>query len=148
MWMTRQNKDPGPSLTIAIWRCRNPFSQWQCSFQKKLHPHWLKFLRQRHVAVIRLGLGHKQSAIISYLSFHCWSVKSKLISFLQQWSNKTGIFMMPQQLPMFPHILKVSSLFTGDRYNKIITCVLQRIVLNRIDQNDYWYDCIAKLKCN
>ena len=28
----------------AIWRCRNPFSQWQRSFQRKLRSHWLKFV--------------------------------------------------------------------------------------------------------
>ena len=48
---------PGPSLTTAIWHCHNPFSQWQCSFQRKLRCHWLKFLRQHHVTVIRQGPG-------------------------------------------------------------------------------------------
>ena len=33
---------PGPCITTAIWRCRNPFSQWQRSFQWKLCFHWLK----------------------------------------------------------------------------------------------------------
>ena len=47
------NVRPGPCLTTAIWRCRKPFSQWQPSFQRKLRSHWLKFLRQRHVAVVR-----------------------------------------------------------------------------------------------
>ena len=45
----------GPCVTTAIWRCRNPFSQWQRSFQRKLRSHWLKLLRQRHVAVVRQG---------------------------------------------------------------------------------------------
>ena len=45
----------GPCLTTVIWRCRNPFSQWQRSFQRKLRSHWLKFLRRRHVAVVRQG---------------------------------------------------------------------------------------------
>ena len=45
----------GPCHTTAIWRCRKPFSQWQRSFQRKLRSHWLKFLRQRHVAVLRQG---------------------------------------------------------------------------------------------
>ena len=48
---------PGPCLTTAIWRCRKPFSQWHRSFQRKLRSHWLKFLRQRHVAVVRQGPG-------------------------------------------------------------------------------------------
>ena len=46
---------PGPCLTTAIWRCRKNSSQWQRRFQWKLHFHWLKFLRQRHVAVVRQG---------------------------------------------------------------------------------------------
>ena len=37
-----------------IWRCI-PFSQWQCSFQRKLNSLWLKSLRQPHVAVARQG---------------------------------------------------------------------------------------------
>ena len=49
----------GPCLTTAIWRCRNPFSQWQRSFQRKLRSHWLKFLQQRHVAAVRQGPGHQ-----------------------------------------------------------------------------------------
>ena len=44
-----------PCLTTAIWRCRKNSSQWLRSFQWKLHSHWLKFLRQRHVAVVRQG---------------------------------------------------------------------------------------------
>ena len=48
---------PGPCLTTAIWRFRKNSSQWQCSFQRKLHSHWLKLLRQRHVAVVRQGPG-------------------------------------------------------------------------------------------
>ena len=47
----------GPCLTTAIWRCRKNSSQWQRSFQWKLHSHWLKFLWQRHVAVVRQGPG-------------------------------------------------------------------------------------------
>ena len=27
--------EPGPHIITAIWRCRKPFSQWQCSFQLK-----------------------------------------------------------------------------------------------------------------
>ena len=58
--MTSSNGDIfrviGPCLTKAIWRCRKPFTQWQRSFQRKLRSHWLKFLRQRHVAVVWQGL--------------------------------------------------------------------------------------------
>ena len=35
---------PGPCLTTAIWRCRKHFSQWQRSFQRKLHSHLDKIL--------------------------------------------------------------------------------------------------------
>ena len=53
----RRTEVPGPCLTTAIWRCRKNSSQWQRSFQWKLHSHWLKFLRQRHVAIVRQGPG-------------------------------------------------------------------------------------------
>ena len=45
----------GPCLTTAIWCCCKPFSQWHRSFHRKLGSHWLKFLRQCHVAVVRQG---------------------------------------------------------------------------------------------
>ena len=54
-------------LTTTIWRCRKPFGQWQRSFQRKLRSHWLKFLRQRHVAVVKQGLG---AAIFYFLELH------------------------------------------------------------------------------
>ena len=50
-----QGKSVGPCVTTAIWRYRKPFSQWQHSFLWKLRFHWLKFLRQHHVAVVRQG---------------------------------------------------------------------------------------------
>ena len=40
---------PGPCITIVFVTCRKNFSQWHRSFQRKLHFHWLKFLR--HVAI-------------------------------------------------------------------------------------------------
>ena len=44
---------------LATASCRSSktgsSSQWQRSFQWKLCSHWLKFLRQRHVAVVRQG---------------------------------------------------------------------------------------------
>ena len=43
---------PRPCITVAIWRCRKNFSQWPRSMHWKLCPHWLKLLRQRHVAVV------------------------------------------------------------------------------------------------
>ena len=57
-WLAKasyRSNDTGPCLTAAIWRRRKNSSQWQRSFQWKLHSHWLKFLRQRHVAVVRQG---------------------------------------------------------------------------------------------
>ena len=44
---------PGPCLTTATCRCRKNFSQWECSFYWKLHCHWLEFLRQHQIAVVR-----------------------------------------------------------------------------------------------
>ena len=52
---------PGPCLTTVIWRCGKPFGQWQHSFHRKPHCHWLKFLRQRHVAVVRQGPVHQKT---------------------------------------------------------------------------------------
>ena len=49
---------PWPCPTKAIWSCRNPFSQWQRSFQRKLHSHSLKFLRQDHGAAVKQGMSH------------------------------------------------------------------------------------------
>ena len=31
-------RPPGPCLTTTIWRCRNPFSQWEHSFNKSCAP--------------------------------------------------------------------------------------------------------------
>ena len=56
VWMIKEiiySDTTGPCLTRAIWRCRKNSSQLQRSFQWKLRSHWLKFLRQRHVAVVR-----------------------------------------------------------------------------------------------
>ena len=47
----------GPCVTTAIWRCCNSFNQWQHSSQRKLRSHWLKFLWQRHVAIVKQGPG-------------------------------------------------------------------------------------------
>ena len=45
----------GPCLITVIRRCRNPFSQGQCRFQRKLRSHCIQFLRQHHVAVVKQG---------------------------------------------------------------------------------------------
>ena len=45
----------GPCLTTAIWRCHSPFSQWRCSFERKMRSHWLKFLWHCHVTVVKQG---------------------------------------------------------------------------------------------
>ena len=52
-WSGLIKAEPGPCLTTAIWRYRNTFSQWQRSFQRKLRSHWLKFLWQHHVVVVK-----------------------------------------------------------------------------------------------
>ena len=51
-WNKQQT--PGPYITTAIWRCHNPFNQWQRSFHWKLRSHWLKVLRRRDVTVVTL----------------------------------------------------------------------------------------------
>ena len=50
-------REAGPCLTTATWRCRKNFSQWERSFLWKLRFHWLKGLRQRQIAVVRQGSG-------------------------------------------------------------------------------------------
>ena len=49
-------KVASPAYYTAIWRCSNPFSQWQCSFQWKLRSRKPKILRQRHVTVVITGI--------------------------------------------------------------------------------------------
>ena len=56
-WLMCGNVVPGPCLTSATWRCRKNFSQWECSFHWKLRCHWLEFLQQRQIAVVRQGPG-------------------------------------------------------------------------------------------
>ena len=46
---------PGPCHTTVPWRCRKNFSQWECSFHWKLRCHWLEFLWQRQISVVRQG---------------------------------------------------------------------------------------------
>ena len=74
----------GPCLTTAIWRCRNSFSQWQRSFQRNMRFHWLKFLRQRHVAVVRRGPGPNQG--------HCVPLQSVTLSSQLNYILKSRIF--------------------------------------------------------
>ena len=50
--------NPGPCLTTAKWRCRKNCSQWERSFLWKLRCHWLEFLRQCQIAVVRQSPGH------------------------------------------------------------------------------------------
>ena len=51
-------KSPGTCITARIWWCRKTFSQWECSFNWKLHCHWLKVLRQCLIAVVIQGPIH------------------------------------------------------------------------------------------
>ena len=55
---------PGPCLTTATWRCRKNFSQWERSFHWKLHCHWLEFLRQRQIALVRQDPGPRNSSVL------------------------------------------------------------------------------------
>ena len=56
-WQPVNSTHRGPCLTTATWRCQKNFSQWECSFHWKLCCHWLEFLRQRQMAVVRQGPG-------------------------------------------------------------------------------------------
>ena len=56
-WLSYGMMMPWVLYHFTIWRRRNPFSQWQRSFQWKLRSHWLKVLRQRHVTVIIQSTG-------------------------------------------------------------------------------------------
>ena len=49
---------PGPFLTTATWCCHKNFSQWERSFLWKLSCHWLKGLRQRQIAAVRVDPGY------------------------------------------------------------------------------------------
>ena len=55
----------GPCFTTATWRCRKNLSQWARSFHWKLCCHWLEFLRQRQIAVVRHGRGARPTNYIS-----------------------------------------------------------------------------------
>ena len=72
-------------ITTAMWRCRNPFSQWQRNFQWKLRSHWLKFVPQRHGAVIKW---------VPVLMKMCWNAKKQIANFMgptwgPPWSCRT-----------------------------------------------------------
>ena len=74
----------GLCLTIVTWRCRKNFSQRECSFHRKLRCHWLKFLRQRHIAVVRQGPGLPLSARKISLFIHA-GLKSNYVSKRVPW---------------------------------------------------------------
>ena len=48
-------KHPGPYITTAIWRCRNPFREWQRSFHVKLRSPWSLAKAPDHSSNVRLG---------------------------------------------------------------------------------------------
>ena len=93
---------PGPCLTTAIWRCRNNFSQWECSFHWKLRGHWLEFLRQRQITVARQGPGSAPS----YLG-NQWE-EIQLV-----WANKNVDIKVPNLLGSYWVFVRGA---TGDRY--------------------------------
>ena len=42
--------------TTGIWYCHKPLNQWQCSFQWKLHCHWLRgFQHHHHLTIVIQG---------------------------------------------------------------------------------------------
>ena len=53
---TRRFLGPGPYITTATQRRRNPSNQWQRSSQGKPHPHWPRVQRQRRLAAALWGL--------------------------------------------------------------------------------------------
>ena len=57
-----------PCITIAIWCCCNPFSQWQRSFQWSLCSHWQKYFRKHHIAVI---IQHPGACLCERISTTC-----------------------------------------------------------------------------
>ena len=53
---TRRFLGPGPYITTATQRRRNPPNQWQRSSQGKPRPHWPRVQRQRRLAAALWGL--------------------------------------------------------------------------------------------
>ena len=47
----------GPCITNVFATRRKNFSQWYCSFQRKLLSHWLKFLRHVAITLVIQGPG-------------------------------------------------------------------------------------------
>ena len=64
-----------PLLPTAIWQCCNPFSQWQRCFQGKLGSHWLKVLRQGHMAVVKQSPGWGHAHAVGFL----WATLNPLL---------------------------------------------------------------------
>ena len=50
----------GPCITNVFVTRRKNFSQWHCSFQRKLLSHWLKFLRHVAITLVIQGPGQWQ----------------------------------------------------------------------------------------
>ena len=70
---------PVTSLTNATWRCRKNFSQWERRFNWKLRCHWLEFLRQRQITVVRQGPVTRKMHVSIWWRHHgqhCWRQQS------------------------------------------------------------------------
>ena len=82
-WMNSwvNNREAGLCFTTATWCCRKNFSWWERSFCWKLCCHWLKFLQQRKIAVVRHGRGdlrrhraHYDVTVMSHQSQYWWHI--------------------------------------------------------------------------
>ena len=54
---------PGPCITNVFATRHKNSSQWQRSFQRKLRPHWLKFLRHVAITLVIQGPGQRASPL-------------------------------------------------------------------------------------
>ena len=121
LWSLLSNLGTRACVTITIWRCGKLFSQWHRSFQRKLRCHWLKFLRQRHVAVVRQGPGpcitnvfatHRKNSSQWHRSFQR-KLRSYWLKFLRHvvtnvrntgpWFAVPGSIQVPDHFVLFPH---------------------------------------------
>ena len=117
----RLGSNPGPCITTAIWHCRKHFSQWQHSFQWKLRSHWLKFLRQRHVALVIQDPGHDRGKQLASLG-NCFPVT--IVSLLFIYCIKRNTFLnRTETLGEFLLLNKIIGLVQGCGY---LQCVSNR----------------------
>ena len=76
LWLFRTQ---GPVLLLQHDTVARIFSQWECSFHWKLRCHWLEFLQQRQIAVVRQDPGPYvwyKSNIINFTFYFCFKFNS------------------------------------------------------------------------